>query len=255
MKGLISHLISADFRIVTISIATLMLINLSACNLPFVPDDSQSTTTTLPAIPQDVLTEVAATIQFQLTEVGGFLPRTEIPPDTSPTSILPEAPAPQVTDTPTQTTTHTATISPSHTPTPTYTLVHTPIPPVGGFPGGGFKIKGLNIHWCRGLPWAHFGVRNIGSSSLHSLYLLYRDQDVNQTLLGPYISSAPFTASDRVCSTGGIDHLTPGNTLFVGNSLGSRGLRGHTIQATIMLCTGENLNGNCYQNIIEFVMP
>jgi hypothetical protein len=202
-----------------------------------------------------VLTEVAATIHAEITTGAEQVPITGIPTDSSPTSEPPDAQAPPLTNTPTGTATNTVTLPPSQTPTSTRTPVNTPVPPVGGFPSGGFKIEGLNIHWCRGLPWAHFGIKNTGSSSLQSLYLLFQDKTTNQTLSGPYISSAPFTASDRTCSAGGIDSLLPGHTLFIGHSLGSRGLRGHTIQATIMLCTSEELSGNCFQQITEFVSP
>lgn len=128
-------------------------------------------------------------------------------------------------------------------------------PPVGGDVSYGFKIQGVNIHWCGGQPWAIFRVYNRSNKALESLSLLYQDLSAKRTLSSIAASDAPFITTDKTCISGGIESLAPGQTLYLGNSLGSSGLQGHTIQTTITLCTGNGLGGTCYQAITDFVMP
>ncbi len=85
--------------------------------------------------------------------------------------------------------------------------------------------------------------------------LIVRDVSTNHILVGPVTRNAPFSNTDRSCYQGGIERLDSGHVLYLGESLSHSSLKGHTLQATIKLCTHENLYGTCVQKVIEFVVP
>jgi len=235
--------------------------------LPGFPGGEQPAETTSPAppasivvspgVPGAVLTQVAATIFAQVTQQP---PSAAMPTTGSTPSEAKASEQPQVTETseaisePPSTATLTVTSAPSQPPAaipPDINLT----PPTGGFSDSGFKIKGVNIHRCINHPWAIFRIYNQSGRNLESLSLLFQDLTANQTLFGPIASNSPFMSSDRTCSSGGLDSLAPGATLYLGNSLYSSHLKDHTILATITLCTQEGLSGTCYQKTSEFVVP
>jgi len=268
---------------VCVALLLMMLASLS-CALPILPTSTadpevtgpvESTPTantpslskTLPAqdIPGEILTEVAATIGARITqeaEAASLSKTPGSPISAAPTASAPQAPAPIVTATPTWTDVppppRADSSNPTASPSTTFTQTSPNItirPPIGGYSDSGFQIRGMNIHWCSGQPWAIFRVRNRSSKPLESLSLLYQDVGAGKTIAGPFVSDAPFMANDKSCISGGIESLSPGSTRYLGNSLGSPILQGHKIRATIILCTGNNLSGTCYQNIADFVMP
>jgi hypothetical protein len=206
-------------------------------------------------VPGDVLTQVAATIFAQITQ--------QPPSAVQPTSgaMSSEFPPSEQTQAPTGATSQpqsTMIAQPTTTPSQPPAAIPPDIqltPPPGGFSDAGFKIKGVNIHQCVNHPWAIFQIYNQSGQTLESLSLLIQDQTANQTLFGPIVSNSPFMSSDRTCSSGGLDALAPGSTLYLGSSLYSRHVRDHTILATITLCTQEGLGGTCYQKSTEFVVP
>lgn len=263
----------------------------AACNIPFLPVSTTAPDVTgtpgatktaktvkptkpakTPGIPVTILTEVAATIHARLTDEAPVVPTTAISPPDITMPEPPQAPYPApITMTPTKTLTHQVPSAPIHTNTPTPTSTYTPTPSrtkfslpytpkvlgpgTGGYTAYGFKVKGFNIHWCGGVPWAIFLVNNRDSHALESLVLHLYDASTNQTLSGPVASDAPFMATDKTCVFGGIGSLAPGGSRYIGNSLGWVGLKGHTIQATITLCTENGLGGTCHQKTVEFVAP
>lgn len=241
-----------------------------ACALPQLPgfpggtQATESSSATIPAggvgtpaVPGAVLTQVAATIFAQVTQqppsaiqpTGGVISSKSVPSEQPQTELTAGGTPQQQSTTMAQLTT-----TPSQPPAaipPDIKIT----PPPGGFSDSGFKIKGVNIHTCAKHPWAIFQIYNQSGEPLESLSLLFQDLTGNQTLFGPISSNSPFMSSDRTCSSGGLDALAPGSTLYLGNSLYSSHLKDHTILATITLCTQEGLGGTCYQKSTEFVVP
>jgi len=130
------------------------------------------------------------------------------------------------------------------------TLLHfSPSPPVEGF-----VVISVNVYPCSDGANAIYGVKNISSIKFESSEIRIDDLTNDRALFGPNSSNNPFRTSDRDCHNGG-DQLKSGQTLFTGAPLGSNRLSTHTIQAAITLCTSEDLGGDCYTNLVEFVMP
>jgi hypothetical protein len=245
-----------------------------ACALPQLPgfpggtQTTESSSATVPAgtgvtpgVPGSVLTQVAATIFAQVTQEPQSAPPSAatltsgaISTGVGASQASQTAQASRAISGPQSTPKANMTITPSQPPAaipPNFNLT----PPVGGFSDSGFKIKGVNIHRCANHPWAIFQIYNQSGHTLESLSLLFQDLTGDQTLFGPIASNSPFMSSDRQCSSGGLDALASGSTLYLGNSLYSSHLKDHTIRATITLCTQEGLGGTCYQKITEFVVP
>jgi hypothetical protein len=263
--------------LITITLAYLLLILiLTACNYT-----AQNPPPTPGEISPDVLTEVAATIQTQLTAAADLALPTKADTPTSPapeapnvTDEPPKAPIPTQSATPTATFTLPAlpaTATPAATNTAQPTRTKTPIPspttsPVIVYPtvvstipayvvssGEGFEVQNLNIPNC-GVPWAVFQIKNTSGARLESLNLYMFNVTINQALYGPAISDTPFINSDRICQTGWIDQLENGAVLYVSGPL-SGAQKGQSIKATLTLCTKENLTGSCYQKVVEFIVP
>jgi len=256
-------------KIVTTIPFVMLSLAILACALPQLPGfpgSSESTessnatisvgTSVAPGVPEAVLTQVAATIFAQVTQqppseampTGGTIPSEAVASQQVQTQEPTGEPSkPQSTQ-----------ANPEATPSLPPAAIPPDInltPPPGGFSDTGFKIKGVNIHRCVNHPWAIFQINNQSGQILESLSLLFQDLTANQTLFGPIASNTPFMSSDRTCSSGGLDALAPGATLYLGNSLYSSRLKDHTIRATITLCTQEGMSGTCYQKVTEFVVP
>ncbi|MEW5869381.1 MAG: hypothetical protein AB1894_08905 [Chloroflexota bacterium] len=248
----------------TFLVATITIIVFlgSACTL----SASQSVQPTS-EISSALLTKVAATIQVQIasTRAQDTL-STPLPTNTTlskpavsntNTPTFTATQQPTLTNTPTQkptlTPTRTSTLRPSQTPTATSTIVPTSTRPVAY--GLRYTIDGVNLHDCFGTPWVVFTVYNGGTKALESAYLYVRDVTTNHSLVGPISSNAPFMDSDRSCYTANINRLDSGQLLYLGESLGIRALKGHTLRATIELCDQENLRGTCVKKVIDFVVP
>lgn len=136
-------------------------------------------------------------------------------------------------------------------------IYYPPVPPMNLqiYPGQGFKVLGVNLPPCGGIPSANFYIFNRDTVSLESLQLKFTDLTTSSILLGPVTSDTPFMLSDRVCLGGGIERLASGQALFLGNTLSLPNLTGHTIQADISLCTADGLGGKCYLKTVSFVVP
>jgi hypothetical protein len=255
-------------KLVAIIPFVMLGLTIIACALPQLPgfpggaESTESSTATssvgvAPGVPPAVLTQVAATIFAQVTQQA---PSAPMPTSGSIPSEAAVSEQPQIettsvaTSQPQSTTLVQSTITPSQPPAAIPLDINL-TPPPGGFSDSGFKIKGVNIHRCVNHPWAIFKIYNQSGKTLESLSLLIQDLTANQTLFGPILSNSPFMSSDRTCSSGGLDALAPGATLYLGNSLYSNHLKDHTILTTITLCTQEGLGGTCYQKSTEFVAP
>jgi hypothetical protein len=122
-------------------------------------------------------------------------------------------------------------------------------------PGSGFKIEWVNLPACGSDLSAVFRVTNTDDNPFESALLEIVDLGSGQVLFGPNANDSPFTNTDRSCYSWGIDSLQPGQSLFLGVPLGGTGLKGHSIQASLTLCSDEGVSGACYQQIAEFVIP
>ncbi len=118
----------------------------------------------------------------------------------------------------------------------------------------GFNIDTANLTACANGISMIFTIFNTSNVALESVSLKIDDLTTSELLFGPSAHNAPFRLSNQDCSAGG-DTLWPGNAGYVGGAVNSAPFPGHTIQATIQLCSQENLQGQCYQNTIEFVVP
>jgi hypothetical protein len=274
---------------------TILAIGLVSCglpgpSLPAVSSPAVDEPASPPAedveIPAGVLTEVAATMfaPYQATWTvqaakppAGAQPA-QPPAPTQPAEAQPgpaaDTPAPTPTLAPTQTQaaaptaalpTVAITVFPTAGAAPLPTAGYAPLPtayqpalPPAQFvaqTGKAFTIFGLNLHNCGGEYAANFLIENTGSQALESLSLHFIDLSTGQDLYDPLISNAPFSWTDRTCTSDGISRLEPGGWLFAGALLGPGRLSGHSILANFLFCTQENLNGQCYPRSVEFVVP
>jgi len=261
-------------------VLAVLLLSVLACSLPNIsltkPEENQtektqSTSESAAKLPENVLTEAAATIQNSLPVIGST--ETVAPPD------LPQAPPIELTNTPTPTLTSTkqptktptktkspTTIPPTKTNAPTATGTHTLTPTVVGYtqfpmsPGStwttaGFSVKNIHLHTCNGGYAANFKINNRAAVALESLSLKFEDRNTGTVLHGPTVNNAPFMTTDKTCATGGINRLNSGKTLYIGNHLGANDLNLHTIQATIKICTLNSMAGTCFTALLDFVIP
>lgn len=232
----------------------------------------QGTQISKPELPSSVLTEVAATIhvgvtiaaqtlQAQMTNMGKEtptttgIPYTESPPELT---IEPEQRKTQeATNIAEGSSDATADATESGLPfTPTL-AGYTFIPPSSGanLITPAFRVSGVHLVLCNGGYTANFKIYSTASSTLESLSLQFKDRNTDSILWGPTVQNTPFLWTDKTCNINGFDRIYAGQTRYVGNFLGTRSLSLHTIQATIILCTKEDLMGNCYTAIAEFVVP
>lgn len=252
-----------------ISAFVVLSLFLSACNLP-IPGDLTQAPTAISGVSDAMLTAAAATINAHFNEQSTPQPEsTEIQP------VETQPPAEQLslatTEVPVQST-ESSQVSPSATPeaiqqatdsSTTSETAQITVVPVTIVPepaevvqyGSQFKIKNINLHPCSGGYHAIFKIYNQSSDKLESLNLHLQDLSTGAILLGSWQSDAPFMNTDRTCAIGNIDMISSGQTLFLGNSLGGSKLSGHTIRATILLCSKESLGGNCTQKVIDFIVP
>lgn len=251
---------------------------LSACTLP-IPSIVNQAPTTFPSISDAMLTAAAATISAHFNAENTLQPEEAEPlPATSTLEPLPTAeaqsqPATQAQPAPTEITLQlvtstpepdqsmaaaTSTLAPAAITVEPITVIPVTVAPV--FPqvaeyGTQFTIQNINLHPCSDGYNAIFKIRNQSSGKLESLSLHIQDLTTGAVLLGPWSSNTPFMNTDRTCSSGGIDTLLSGQSLFLGNSLGGSHLSEHTIRTTILLCAKESLKGACTQKVVDFIVP
>lgn len=107
---------------------------------------------------------------------------------------------------------------------------------------------------CGNQTVAYFGVRNRGTYALESARLTVFDETAGQTLFGPISGNLPFLPGSLGCQTG-FSRLEPGRAAYVGATLAGMPVRGHFLQATILLCSRDGLSGTCEQRVVEFTAP
>jgi hypothetical protein len=105
-----------------------------------------------------------------------------------------------------------------------------------------------NVHECGGDPHAIFELDNIGDVDFESMRLEIVDIDEDDEIFDSS-SDAPFMGSGSECPPGG-DTFADGKTFWVGGNIedGDDG----EFEATITLCTDDDLDGTCVSEEVEF---
>ena len=106
-----------------------------------------------------------------------------------------------------------------------------------------------NIHDCNGDPNAIFELDNTGSVAFESMRLVIHDTDADDKIYDKS-SDAPFMGSGSECPPGG-DTFPAKKTFFVGGDI-SDGHDGNDAEASITLCTKEDLDGICVTEEVKF---
>jgi hypothetical protein len=127
----------------------------------------------------------------------------------------------------------------------------TPPPLPSGVEAG---ISFSNAHICDGTPTAVFRVVNTGERILESVRLSIKNLANNKTLFSPSSNNSPFMSSSSGCP-GGKDVLLPGSTGYVGGGLKGNFISGQPAQASLTVCSEENLDGDCISAKIQFTIP
>lgn len=127
-------------------------------------------------------------------------------------------------------------------PTPTYT----PTPDIE------FDPSFDNVHNCGGDPYAIFELDNTGGVAFESMRLVIVDLDDDDEIYDDD-SNAPFMGAGGECPPGG-DTFPANKTFWVGGNIEDGG-SGHKAEATITLCTQNNLKGTCVKEDVKFDIP
>jgi hypothetical protein len=116
-----------------------------------------------------------------------------------------------------------------------------------------FRIASVNIRNC-GSPRMIFGIRNRSGQTFESVRILIEDLEEERALYGPASEDAPFLRSDRDCGSGA-SSLGSGGLGFVGAWLERTASSGSLIRVTMRFCTSDDLEGSCFDRVIEFIWP
>lgn len=120
---------------------------------------------------------------------------------------------------------------------------------------GGFSIRSVNIPACGGTLSTNFLISNHSGYAFESYSLTITDLSTGLVIYGPFAGNTPFMYDDRACIFGGVDRLSSGYSLFSGAVLSVPNLSRHTLQASFLFCTRDNLAGRCYSRSTQFVVP
>lgn len=117
-----------------------------------------------------------------------------------------------------------------------------------------FSLGLDNFHNCNGTSYAIFRITNDGNGRFESAEITLTDLNNGTTLFGPLAHNGPFMSNPGECPQGG-DSVQPGNAAYLGGGLGSSPPSGHTVRATIKICSQDELGGSCEQETTEFNIP
>ena len=117
-----------------------------------------------------------------------------------------------------------------------------------------FAIRGIHLINCGGQQTVMVKVRNTGNRVFESASLQVNDITASTTVFGPSSGNSPYRNSGSDCSAGG-NRLNPGETKYVGGSLGSNNVTGHQIQAHVRMCTGNGMGGSCTSRVTSYNVP
>ncbi len=234
----------------------LLSIGLSACQLPGreASTPSPETEALYTAAAQTVIADqTQASVQETPADTSTSLPSsTESAMETKPadpsTSTVTQSPTTTTTQVQPATTQADTSVAPAATEqAPSYPTA----PP--STPQYAFDVQGVNIHTCNGRPRANFQIKNIGNIALESMDLKIENITVEQVVMTSGTVNTPYMTSDRKC-VANRERLNPGEIGYLGGSLKDT-QSGQFVRTTIFLCTKDDLAGQCYQEIVDFVMP
>ena len=132
-------------------------------------------------------------------------------------------------------------------------VVLTPPPTPSPEPGAGIAVYFSNLHDCV-FPTLVFQVDNFSEERLRSIKLYIYDTDDGEPLFGPDMINFPFFTGPGGCPPGG-EYLNAGSSGYFGADIDWPVPSGDTAVAEITLCTEKNLNGDCAEARIQFVIP
>ena len=112
-----------------------------------------------------------------------------------------------------------------------------------------FEADFDNIHNCGGDIYAIFELDNEGDVDFESMRLVIDDVDEDEEIFDDD-SDAPFMGAANECPPGG-DIFRSGRTFYVGGNI-EDGEDGNDAEATITLCTEDDLDGACVTEVVEF---
>lgn len=106
-----------------------------------------------------------------------------------------------------------------------------------------------NIHTCGGDPYVIFELDNNSNVDFESMRLEIVDTDEDDEIFDSS-SDAPFMGAGDECPPGG-DVFPDGKTFWVGGNIEDLGT-GNDAEATITLCTEDDLEGTCVSEEVDF---
>ncbi len=139
-------------------------------------------------------------------------------------------------------------ILPIYTPPPTPTPTRTPLPTLTSTPAPVFNISYTSLDTCTGW-WTEFKIKNTGSIEFRSVEI--KVQDVDTAVVLSNLTDGFTDLTDCLTSTKK-DVLTPGNSLIVSAPAFMYDPTGHTIRATVTMCSNTGQSGLCVTKKIEF---
>lgn len=110
-----------------------------------------------------------------------------------------------------------------------------------------------NFHVCGFDNTAILRVVNTWDERLRSMRLTIIELATSFNLFGPAVVNFPFMFSPSDCPPGD-DFLEPGNTGFIGGEVGPL-VTGAHLRAVVLLCTERDLDGECAEVRVDFVVP
>lgn len=117
-----------------------------------------------------------------------------------------------------------------------------------------FSLSFVDFHICGGVAMATFRVSNTGTVALFSSNITIWDVTNNVGLAGPEASNNPFLVSASDCPPG-FSSLPPGSSGFVTKGMGMLPAPGTKGRGIVVLCTQNNLNGQCLEQRVNFKFP
>lgn len=117
-----------------------------------------------------------------------------------------------------------------------------------------FSLAFVNFNLCGGVATAVFRATNTGTVALFSSNITIWDVTHDVGLAGPEASNNPFLTSASACPPG-FSSLPPGASGFVTKGMGMLPASGTKGRGIVVLCTQNNLNGQCVEQRVNFKFP
>ncbi len=139
-----------------------------------------------------------------------------------------------------------ATLSGNTSVLPVFTPPPTPTPT----PSPNFRAIYKGKDFCTGTGWwVEVELENNGTMTFRSISLSVRDTVTDVTLS---LSANGFTNNDGCLTSTTRDDMAPGAVRIVSSRPFSYDPVGHSIRATITLCSDRDLKGTCISDVIQF---